>query len=442
MKRTKRLKKGTVMKMKLQTWRSVAILAILLATTASVRADVVADWNAIAERSVANAGHPPPVAALDFAIVQVAIYDAIMAIDGRYRPYHVQIPNASGSMDAAGAKAGHDILVHLFPNQAAQLDADYDAYLAQHNISPSNPGIAVGARAAAEIAALRSDDGRFPPSPPPYLGGTEPGEWRPTPSYEPGGPPSYAPGLTPWVADVRPFTFDDADDYTTDGPPALTSAEYTADFNEVKSVGAKTSATRTVEQTQVGYFWADSGPFMWQRTLRDIASRYQPNVGDSARMFALVDLAMADAQIVCWSTKYEFSFWRPLTAITLADQDGNPDTEADSNWRPLINTPNFPEYTSGHTTSSAAAAETLQKLFGTNKLEFTITTANGLANPKTRTYSRLSDAINEVVDARIYVGIHFRTADLHGVTLGKRIAKHVFKRYLRAVGHGHKQDDR
>lgn len=419
------------MKLILQTCRNIAILATLLATSAGASADVVADWNAITERSVLTAGHPPPVTGLDFAIVHVAIYDAVIAIDGRYEPYYVQIPNASGSIDAAGARAAHDILVYLFPAQTAQLDADYDAYLAQHNISPDDPGVAVGAQAASGIAALRSNDGRFPASPTPYFGSTQPGQWRPTPSYEPGGPPSNAPGLVPWVANVRPFTVADVADYTTEGPPALTSAEYTADFNEVKSVGSRTSLTRTAAQTQLAYFWADSGPLMWQRALRDIASRYLSNVGDSARMFALAALSAGDAQIACWSTKYEFNFWRPLTAMTLADQDGNPATQADPNWRPLVNTPNFPEYTSGHTTSSEAVAEILENLFGTKKLEFTITTANGRANPKYHTYTDLDQTIRDVVDARIYAGIHFRTADMHGVTLGKRIAKHAFKHYLR-----------
>ena len=424
------------LKRKRHHWGNIVMLAVLLATPAYVSADVVADWNAIAEKSVITAAHPPPVASLDFGIVQVAIYDAVMSIDGRYEPYAVQVPNASGSMVAAAAKAGHDILVHLFPTQSSQLDADYNAYLTQHNISPSDPGIAVGAQAAAGIASLRSNDGRYPASPPPFLGRNEPGQWRPTPSYEPGGPPSNAPGLTPWVVNVRPFTICDATDYLADGPPALTSPTYTTDFNEVKSMGSRNSATRTAAQTQVAYFWADSGPLMWQRGLRDISNRYLSNVGDSARMFALADLAAADAQIVCWANKYEFNFWRPITAITLADQDGNPDTQSDPNWRPLINTPNFPEYISGHTTSSAAVSEILESLFK-NKFEFTITTANGLANPKTQTYAHVSEAICDVVDARVYAGIHYRTADLDGVTQGRRVAKHVFKNYLRAIDHSH-----
>ncbi|MEY2565117.1 MAG: hypothetical protein QOH88_3310 [Verrucomicrobiota bacterium] len=421
------------MKPKIHISRTSAILTILLAAQLQVSADTVADWNAIAERSILTAKHPPPVAALDLAITQVAIYDAITAIDGRYQPYYVRIPNATGSMDAAGAKAGHDILVNLFPAQSSQLDADYEAYLAQHNISLTDPGVTVGAQAAAGIAALRSNDGRFPSSQPPFTGGTGPGQWRPTPSYEPGAPASYTPGLTPWVAAVRPFTFNDVGDYAADGPPALTSAQYTEDFNEVKSVGSRTSTTRTPAQTQLAYFWADSGPLMWQRGLRDIASRYALSIGDSARMFALVDLAAADAQIACWNSKYEYNFWRPITAITLADQDGNPNTEADPNWRPLINTPNFPEYTSGHTTSSAAAAEMLETVLGTKKVEFTITTTNGLANPKTQTYSNLTDPIRDVIDARICAGIHYRTSDMHGVALGKRVAKHAFKNYLRPI---------
>ena len=425
------------MKPKLQNWQSIATFIILLATPASLRADAVADWNAIAERSIITAAHPPPVASIDLGIIHIAIYDAVMAIDRRYQPYHVQIPNASGSMVAATAKAGHDILVYLFPAQSGQLDSDYDAYLAAHNISPNDPGVAVGAQAAAGIASLRSNDGRFPANPPPFFGSTEIGQWRPTPSYEPGPPASNAPGLVPWVADVRPFTYCDPSDYTGDGPLELKSGDYEKDFNEVKSMGSKTSSTRTAAQTQTAYFWADSGPLMWQRALRDMASRYLTNVGDSARMFALAGLAGADAQIACWSTKYEFNFWRPITAITLADQDGNPNTQADPNWRPLINTPNFPEYTSGHTTSSSAVAEVLKNFFKTEKLEFTITTANGLANPKTRTYSKLSDAIDDVVDARVYAGIHYRTSDLHGVTQGKRVAKHVFEHYLREADQHH-----
>lgn len=403
--------------------------AILLGSAALVRADAVSDWNAIAERSVTAGGHPPPVASLDFAIVHAAIYDAVMSFDRRYEPYQALVPNASGSPIAAAAKAGHDILVTLFPAQSNQLDADYDAYLAQQGIAPNDPGVGVGAQAAAAIAALRSNDGRFPASPPPYFGSNEPGQWRPTPSYEPGGPPSNAPALVPWVANVRPFTLSDVAGYVADEPPSLTSAQYTADFDEVKAMGAKSSTTRTPAQTQVAYFWADSGPHMWQRAMRDIASRHLTNLGDSARMFALANLAGADAQIACWVTKYEYNFWRPISAITLADQDGNPDTVADPNWRPLINTPNFPEYVSGHTLSSSAVTGVLERLFG-KKLVFTITTANGLANPKTQTYSRFSDAIDDVVDARVWSGIHYRTSDLEGARQGERIAKYAFKHHL------------
>jgi hypothetical protein len=168
--------------------------------------DTVSDWNAIAEQAVTLAGHPPPVASLDFAIVHAAVYDAVVALDRRYEPYHVVIPDASGSPEAAAAKAAYDVLVYLFPAQSASLTTVFSNYLANRGILPQDPGIMVGQRADAGIITLRSNDGRFPAGQQPFMGGTAAGVWRPTPSYIPGPPPSFAPGLTPWVANVTPFT--------------------------------------------------------------------------------------------------------------------------------------------------------------------------------------------------------------------------------------------
>jgi len=181
------------------------VLATVLMTNARAE-DPVAAWNQISENAVKAAGHPPPVAALDFAIVHLAIYDAVESIDRRYEPYYTLAPNATGSLSAAAAKAAHDVLVGLFPVQAPTLDQAYATFLAANGVDPSDPGTAVGAQAAANILALRSNDGRFPPNQQPFLGGSEIGEWRPTPSLLPGSPPSSAPGLTPWVADVMPVT--------------------------------------------------------------------------------------------------------------------------------------------------------------------------------------------------------------------------------------------
>jgi hypothetical protein len=410
------------------------LATLLVAGRSGAYADTVSDWNAIAEQAVADGGHPPVVASLDFAIVHVAIYDAVISLDRRYEPYHVVIPRASGSPEAAAAKASYDVLVYLFPAQSARLTTTFSYYLANHGISPQDPGITVGQQAAAGIISLRSNDGRFPAGQPPFMGGTAAGVWRPTASYIPGPPASLAPGLTPWVANVTPFTMRRNSQFRAEGPPDLSSALYTEDYNEVKELGARFNSGRTPEQTEIGYFWADSGPVLWQRALRNIASRYIDNIGDSARMFALVDLASADAQVACWETKYFYVFWRPVTAIQEGDSDGNPDTAGDPTWEPLINTPNFPEYTSGHVTSSSAAAEALTRFFGTDRVTFSITTAYPLALRPTRVFGRFSTAVEEVIDARVFTGIHFRTGDTHGRSQGVRVAQWVFKNYLRPLG--------
>ncbi|HEV3447643.1 MAG TPA: vanadium-dependent haloperoxidase [Gemmataceae bacterium] len=411
---------------------ALAVLATALPMNARA-ADPIAAWNAISETAVKTAGHPPPVAALDFAIVHLAIYDAVESIDRRYEPYYTLVPGATGSPSAAAAKAGHDILVGLFPLQSPTLNAEYANYLETNGIDPSDPGTAVGALAAANMLSLRANDGRFPANPPPFLGGTAIGEWRPTLSLLPGSPPSLAPGLTPWVASVTPFTMHSDSQFRVGPPPALSSEKWADGYNEVKSVGALSSTTRTAEQTDMAYFWADSGPVLWQNALRYISGSYLNDIGDSARMYALAEAALADAQIACWDTKYFYDFWRPITAIRLGDQDGNPLTDVDPNWQPLIDTPNFPEYPSGHADISGAVSHMLQLFFRSDVLSFQMTTTNALALQKTRTFTRLSQAEQEVVDARAYSGIHYRHSDTTARAQGRRVANWVFRHYFRPI---------
>lgn len=416
------------------------VLATAWATHARA-GDPVAAWNLISEHAVKTAGHPPPVAALDFAIVHVAIYDAVESIDRRYEPYYTITPAATGSLSAAAAKAGHDVLVALFPLQSATLDMDYASFLTANGIDPLDPGTAVGALAAANILSLRSNDGRFPPNPPPFLGGTAIGQWRPTPSLLPGPPPSLAAGLAPWVASVKPFTMHSNSQFRADPPPDLKSEKWADDYNEVKSVGALQSTTRTAEQTDIGYFWADSGPVLWQNALRYISGSYLNDISDSARMYALAEAALADAQIACWESKYFYDTWRPITAIRLGDQDGNALTGPDPNWQPLINTPNFPEYPSGHAAISGAVSHMLRLFFGSDVLSFQMTTTNSLAVQKTRTFTRLSQAEREVINARVYVGIHYRNSDTTARVQGRRVANWVFKHYFRPVDSPAEKDD-
>jgi hypothetical protein len=275
---------------------AAAALAVILITNAQAL-DPISAWNQITEKAVKAAGHPPPVAALDFAIVHLAIYDAVESIERRYEPYYTLVPGATGSSTAAAAKAGHDVLVGLFQTQSATLDADYANFLAANGIDPFDPATAVGALVAANILALRADDGRFPLNPPLFLGSTAIGKWRPTPSLLPGPPPTLSPGLTPWVATVTPFTLHSDSQFRVDPPPDLMSQLWAVDYNETKTVGSLTSTTRTAEETEIGYFWADSGPVLWQNALRYISATYLHDTGDAARMYALAEAAMADAQI-------------------------------------------------------------------------------------------------------------------------------------------------
>lgn len=398
---------------------------------APARADAVVDWNIIAMQAISTANRGAPL--LDIAVVHVAIYDAVQASDRRFEPYAVHIPGATGSPAAAAATAADDVLVTRFPAQAETLNAIYGTYLSAHGLAADDPGVLVGRPAAAGVLALRANDGSFPSSFPPFLGSTGPGAWRPTPSYLPGPPPGFAPGATPWLAGVLPFTVKSPSQFRAEPAPELTSEQYAKDYNEVKALGALFSSTRTAEQTDIGYFYNDNHPQLWNRLLRNLALTHLDNIGDTARLFALVNLAMADGLITCWETKFRYNFWRPITAIQEGNDDGNPATAGDPSWQPLVNTPNYPDYTSGATALSAAATRSLALYFGTDKMTFEVTSNFPLAVRKTRTYDRFSDAVKDVVDARVYIGIHFRTADAAARAQGQQVAHWVFQHFLRPI---------
>jgi hypothetical protein len=306
------------MKLKLKTWRGIAFFAILFAISASVSADVVTDWNAIAVQATVTGARPVQSGMIDVAMVHVAIYDAVQAIEKRYEPYYVEIPGASGSAESAAAKAAHDVLVSRFPVQADAFDTAYQQYLSSHGLSDSDPGIAVGARAAAGIIALRACDGSLPdPAPPPFTGGTGIGVWRPT-------PPGNLPMVTPWLGNVTRFTLTRPSQFRAAAPPTVTSREYARDYNEVKTMGSLNSSARTAEQTDMAKFWASSYGVLWNQVLRDIDITYVDNIGDSARLFALANIANADSLITSWNSKNYYVYWRLITAIQQGDNDGNP----------------------------------------------------------------------------------------------------------------------
>ncbi len=422
---------------KLGRFTGLIVCAILFGSGSAI-ADAVVDWNAITSQAVAAASppRPGPTGILDFAVVHAAVHDAVQAIVHESEPYAVVIPGATGSPAAAAAKAAHDVLVNRFPAQAAGLDATYLAYLASHGLAPNDPGVAVGAQAAAGIIALRAGDGSFPnPPPPPFIGGTEPGQWRPTPSYLPGPPPAFSPMAAPWLGNVTPFTLESPDQYRSQPPPALTSSRYARDYKEIQAMGGDVNSERTQEQTDIALFWALNYVSQWNLALRDIAAAHVENIGDSARLFALANFAASDAAISAWNSKNTYVNWRPVTAIQEGDNDGNPKTKGDTGWHPLINTPNYPDMSSAANAFTRAMTMTLRLFFRKDHFTFQVVSNNPLALPNTRTYHRFSDAARDVVDARVWEGIHFRFADLAGRKQGRQVAKWAFKHVLRPI-HG------
>ena len=246
----------------------------------------------------------------------------------------------------------------------------------------------------------------------------------------------------PWLGDVRPFTLRRPSQFVAKGPPPLASRRYARDFDEVKSLGRQEpDSDRTPDQTDLARFWSDNYVLQWNRALRAIATTYVNTIGDSARLFALANLAAADAIITAWDTKNRFPNWRPITAIQEGDNDGNRRTVGDATWFPFITTPNYPDHSSGANNVSAAFTRALALFFGTEEKIFLVTTAVGAAVKKERMFTRFSDASDEVVVARIYQGIHFRFADEEGQRQGRRVARWAFRHFLQPVGHRHDDDD-
>jgi hypothetical protein len=424
-----------------------AIVFALVALAGSAFADAVTDWNAIAVQAAVAAvpPRPGPTAVLDVAMVHAAVYDAVQAIEGRFRPYHVKIQGASGSPEAAAASAAYEVLLNRFPGQAGSLGTTYNDYLNQHGLI-GDPGLAVGHQAAIGIIALRANDGSFPPNYPPFLGGTEPGDWRPTDSFigNPPMPPPFSPMATPWLGAVTPFTLKSGRQFRANPPPHLTSRMYAREYDEAKALGARFNSSRTDEQTELGTFWFSNYLVLWNMAIQDIANAHVDEIADSSRLFALISMSVADTVITTWDSKLHFNFWRPLTAIREGDNDTNPRTVGDPDWEPLFNTPNYPDYTSGANNVTGATTRALALFFGTDRMTFSVNTTNPLALQPTRTFHRFSDAADEVVVARIYEGIHFRSADEVGRRQGRHVAQWAFSHFFRPVcdddDHDHDHD--
>lgn len=411
---------------KVQFLIATGLLLAGLTAVQPVRADAVVDWNIITGQTIPFAARPGGSPGLDYAMVHAAIHDAVQAYDRRFEPYAVEITGASGSPTAAIASAAHDVLVNRFPAQAASVDTAYHAYLANNGLAEDDLGVAVGQMAAAAIIARRANDGSWPANPEVFTGGTGIGEWRPTPT-------AFLPMAVPWLGAVTPFTLKDPTQFRAPPPPRLNSREYARDYNEVKALGALVNSIRTPEQTDIAYFYADNAFLYWNRALQGLANTYLNNIGDSARLFALCSFVMADGPITAWDSKRYYHLWRPQTAIQEGDNDGNPRTAGDPTWQSLILNPNYPDYTSGANSLSGSVTRMLAHFFGTDEVTFSITSNYPLAIQKTRTYSRFSDAAEDVVNARILLGIHFRFADTAARRQGRRVSDWAFRHVLRPL---------
>jgi len=407
-----------------------ALLAIAVVLCNSARADVITEWNQRAQQALLTANASPLVSSRALAIVQVAVFDAVNGIDRRYTPIRVN-PNApkGASRRAAAIQAAYATLVKLFPLQKESLDAERKSALdsiasgdAAENSQSIDRGIDWGQQVADEILLWRSTDG-FTPAPPPFLGGTSAGQWRPT-------PPGFLPGAAPQFASMTPWALNSQSQFRPSGPPALTSEQYAADVNEVKEIGSMNSLTRSAAQTEIAVFWNGNTPAYWNRVATSVAAARHTTLLKKARLLALLNVAMADAVISCWDAKYTYNLWRPITAIQLASTDGNPATSEDAGWTPLLVTPNFPEYPSGHSTVSPAAAVVLRSHFG-NDAEFTLSseTLAGVV----RSYTSFEQAVDEAFEGRIYGGIHFRSACRDGRITGIQVGNFVMENVAQSV---------
>ena len=434
---------------------AVFMLLLFLSAGGSrlARADAVTDWNVRAGRAAMAACLSPTgnglAEARMYAMVHVAIHDALNAINRRSRPYALDTQAPSwASVDAAVAAAAHDVLVSVIDqlqespqcvlDGKASVEADYAAALGAIPDGPAKTqGVAIGQEAAAEILALRADDGSDRPLQDFfYPQGTNPGEWR----FTPGVDFAFARG---W-GDVTPFVLRRSSQFRSGPPYRVGSKKYAADFNEIKSLGGDditTPSARTAEQTQIGLFWIESSPLAWNRMARSVSASTGLDLWENARLFGLLNMAMADGYIGSWETKYHYNFWRPVTAIRLAETDGNPDTEGDPTWTPLQPTYPMPDHDSGHAVEGGVAAEVLKQFFGTDHISFSACSLTlplveeqcGGASEVLRSFESFTEAAEENGVSRILIGIHFRKAVEDGIEHGRKIGNRAVNRFLKLV---------
>ena len=416
------------MKRKVFSLTKVGLLVLSIVTWANAQ-NAVTDWNNIAiteaRKSTAPGATTGGASAIYVAYMQLAVYNAVNAIDGGFEPYKYSLTApADASADAAAIEAGYQTLLYLLPDRAAALSAQHNTSLAAIPDGPEKAdGQSVGLASAIALIQLRANDGRGASVPYSFPSIPTPGIWILT--------PGTAAPQTPWLGQMRPFTFDDPAQFLPDEPPPdLGSETWADDYNQVKTLGAKDSVVRTPQQTEIGLFWTEPTPTQYSRMLRAKTTELNLSLADSARLFAMTFAAAADGIIGCYNAKYHYSFWRPVTAIRNGDIDGNPDTVPDANWSPLATTPGHPEYPSAHACITGAFADTLKAYFGTPNLQISL---NSTVTGTTHNFDSIREWQKEVEFARIYAGFHYHHSMVQGFVLGHRVAHHVVNNYFRPV---------
>jgi hypothetical protein len=401
-------------------FRSCILFAVTMVVPSITTADMVTEWNQKANACVLEAKMYPFVGTRVMAIVHTSMFNAINSIEGHYTPYKFKVSAPAGSSpEAAGVAAAHAVLVKLCPEQRLSLDTAYAASLERiPDGAGKTAGIAVGEEVAAKVLALRASDGADVPNT--YRPLTTPGAYVPT----------ALPIGTQWER-VAPWVMERGSQFRPPPPPALTSAIWTADYNEVKEFGGKKSTRRTAAQTETARFWTITGPQSFDPIVRQLAAAPGRTLSQNARLFALVEMAVADSYVAVFDAKYTYNFWRPITAIRNGDIDGNEATTRDDGWEPLVDTPSHPEYPCAHCINSGTARAVLESEFGTGPIPLTM--ISPAAPGVEHRWASIEEYANEVAVARIYGGIHYRNSTVVGKAMGKQIGELAVQNYLKPV---------
>lgn len=402
---------------------SLFFAATLLATRSQAQ-NVVTDWNTITSSTVITRGSKAGASSSPyFAYASIAVYDAVNAIHHRFQPFYYQGSAPDGTSDeAAAVAAAHRILVNYFPAQQSTLDAQFLASLLAITSTPEakSAGMAAGEAAAAALIEARAGDGLEAPVL--YTPGSGLGVWQPT-------PPAFGPAVFPWLGQMRPFTMTSASQFLPEGPSPLASEDWVDDYNQTRIFGEAHSVVRTPQQTEIGLFWTDNAAIQYTRAFNHLAANYRLDLVETARLIAILWTGYADAAIGCWDAKYHYSFWRPVTAIRAGG--GNPNLTEDPNWTPLGVTPSHPEYPSAHTCVTGAVSSLVSDYFGTHKVHVVVDSHAFTDGVHTHVFDDTRDWFDEVFQARIYVGFHFAHSCEQGGTLGRSVAKQLFRRNFR-----------